>query len=135
MAAEMLMRSRSLADGTSEVRGCHLIVGPDIGSSPSALQPSRKPVGSRVAVSELTADGTATTSEDYKTASGTATMPGPASSSLPVVENGTGVAALTATDADTATKDFSWSIPTGVAGGSDGEECVLTANNYFRSGA
>ena len=45
-----------------------------------------------------------------------------------VAENATAVATLTATDADTAAADLSWSIPAGAAGGADGAKFALTAD-------
>ena len=48
-------------------------------------------------------------------------------SPIEVAENATAVATLTATDADTAAADLSWSIPAGPAGGADGAKFVLTA--------
>ena len=48
-------------------------------------------------------------------------------SPIVVVENVTAVATLTATDADTAAADLSWSIPEGAAGGADGAKFSLTA--------
>ena len=44
-----------------------------------------------------------------------------------VAENATAVTTLTATDADTAAADLSWSIPAGAAGGADGAKFALTA--------
>ena len=48
-------------------------------------------------------------------------------SPIEVTENATAVATLTATDADTAAADLSWSIPTGEAGGTDRAQFALTA--------
>ena len=48
-------------------------------------------------------------------------------SSLTVLEGDTEVAALAATDADTATADLTWSIPPGAAGGPDGSGFTLTS--------
>ena len=45
-----------------------------------------------------------------------------------VAENATAVATLTATDADTAAGDLSWSIPAGADGGADRAMFALTAN-------
>ena len=45
-----------------------------------------------------------------------------------VAENATAVATLTATDADTAAADLSWSIPAGAPGGADGAKFALTAD-------
>ena len=42
-------------------------------------------------------------------------------------ENGTAVATLTATDADTAAENLSWSIPEGADGGADASKFALTA--------
>ena len=47
--------------------------------------------------------------------------------SFSVVEGSTAVATLSATDADTATGDLSWSIPTGTAGGADRAKFSLSA--------
>ena len=43
-----------------------------------------------------------------------------------VAENATAVTTLTATDADTAAADLSWSIPAGAAGGADGAKFALS---------
>ena len=48
-------------------------------------------------------------------------------SPIVVAENATAVATLSATDADTAAEDLSWSIPAGAAGGADGAKFALTA--------
>ena len=45
-----------------------------------------------------------------------------------VAENETPVATLTATDADTAVADLSWSIPVAAPGGADGAKFALTAD-------
>ena len=47
-------------------------------------------------------------------------------SSIVVAENATAVATLSATDADTAAEDLSWSIPAGAAGGADAAKFALT---------
>ena len=49
-------------------------------------------------------------------------------SPIVVAENATSVATLSATDADTAAADLSWSIPSGAAGGADGAQFALTAD-------
>ena len=49
-------------------------------------------------------------------------------SPIVVAENATSVATLSATDADTAAADLSWSIPAGAAGGADGAKFALTAD-------
>ena len=49
-------------------------------------------------------------------------------SPIVVAENATAVATLTATDADTAAADLSWSIPAGAAGGADAAQFALTAD-------
>ena len=49
-------------------------------------------------------------------------------SPIVVAENATSVATLSATDADTAAADLSWSIPSGAAGGADGAKFALTAD-------
>ena len=49
-------------------------------------------------------------------------------SPIVVAENATAVATLTATDADTAAGDLSWSIPAGADGGADRAMFALTAN-------
>ena len=49
-------------------------------------------------------------------------------SPIVVAENATVVATLSATDADTAAADLSWSIPAGAAGGADGAKFALTAD-------
>ena len=48
-------------------------------------------------------------------------------SPIVVVENGTAVATLAATDADTDAGDLSWSIPEGADGGADASKFALTA--------
>ena len=48
-------------------------------------------------------------------------------SPIEAAENGTAVATLAATDADTAAGDLSWSIPEGDAGGADASKFSLTA--------
>ena len=48
-------------------------------------------------------------------------------SPIEVPENATAVATLTATDADTAAENLSWSIPEGEAGGADAAKFALTA--------
>ena len=48
-------------------------------------------------------------------------------SPIVVAENATAVATLAAADEDTASKDLSWSIPEGAAGGEDGAKFALTA--------
>ena len=48
-------------------------------------------------------------------------------SPIEVAENATVVAVLSASDADTAAQDLSWSIPQGAAGGADGAEFALTS--------
>ena len=45
---------------------------------------------------------------------------------IEVAENATAVATLTATDADTAAEDLSWSIPAGEAGGADASKFSFT---------
>ena len=47
-------------------------------------------------------------------------------SPIVVAENATAVATLSATDADTAAEDLSWSIPAGAAGGADAAKFALT---------
>ena len=49
-------------------------------------------------------------------------------SPIVVAENATSVATLSATDADTAAADLSWSIPAGAAGGADAAQFALTAD-------
>ena len=49
-------------------------------------------------------------------------------SPIVVAENATAVATLTATDADTAAGDLSWSIPAGADGGADSAMFALTAD-------
>ena len=49
-------------------------------------------------------------------------------SPIEVAENGTAVATLSATDADTAAEDLAWSIPEGAAGGVDAAQFALTAD-------
>ena len=49
-------------------------------------------------------------------------------SPIVVAENATSVATLSATDADTAAADLSWSIPAGAAGGADRAKFALTAD-------
>ena len=48
-----------------------------------------------------------------------------------VAENATAVATLTATDADTAAGNLSWSIPAGAAGGDDAAKFALTAEGVL----
>ena len=48
-------------------------------------------------------------------------------SPIEVAENATVVAVLSASDADTAAQDLSWSIPEGAPGGADGAEFALTS--------
>ena len=52
-----------------------------------------------------------------------------------VAENATAVTTLTATDADTAAADLSWSIPAGAAGGADGAKFALTAGGELTFGS
>ena len=52
-------------------------------------------------------------------------------SPIVVAENATSVATLSATDADTAAADLSWSIPTGAAGGADAAQFALTADGVL----
>ena len=52
-------------------------------------------------------------------------------SPIEIAENATEVATLSATDADTASEDLSWSIPEGEAGGADGEKFALTAHGVL----
>ena len=56
-------------------------------------------------------------------------------SPIVVAENVTAVATLSATDADTAAADLSWSIPAGAAGGADGTKFALTADGVLSFGA
>ena len=49
-------------------------------------------------------------------------------SPIVVAENATSVATLSATDADTAAADLSWSIPASAAGGADAAQFALTAD-------
>ena len=52
-------------------------------------------------------------------------------SPIVVAENATSVATLSATDADTAAADLSWSIPAGAAGGADAAQFALTADGVL----
>ena len=52
-------------------------------------------------------------------------------SPIVVAENATSVATLSATDADTAAADLSWSIPSGAAGGADAAQFALTADGVL----
>ena len=52
-------------------------------------------------------------------------------SPIVVAENATPVATLSATDADTAAADLSWSIPAGAAGGADAAQFALTADGVL----
>ena len=52
-------------------------------------------------------------------------------SPIVVAENATAVATLSATDADTAAADLSWSIPEGAAGGADATQFTLTADGVL----
>ena len=52
-------------------------------------------------------------------------------SPIVVAENATAVATLSATDADTAAADLSWSIPEGEAGGADAAQFALTADGVL----
>ena len=52
-------------------------------------------------------------------------------SPIVVAENATSVATLSATDADTAAADLSWSIPAGAAGGADAPQFALTADGVL----
>ena len=54
-----------------------------------------------------------------------------ASADVVVAENATSVAMLSATDADTAAADLSWSIPAGAAGGADAAQFALTADGVL----
>ena len=56
-------------------------------------------------------------------------------SPIVVAENVTAVATLSATDADTAAADLSWSIPAGAAGGADAAQFALTADGVLSFGA
>ena len=53
------------------------------------------------------------------------------SADVVVAENATSVATLSATDADTAAADLSWSIPAGAAGGADAAQFALTADGVL----
>ena len=52
-------------------------------------------------------------------------------SPIVVAENATSVATFSATDADTAAADLSWSIPAGAAGGADAAQFALTADGVL----
>ena len=52
-------------------------------------------------------------------------------SPIVVAENATSVATLSATDADTAAADLSWSIPAGADGGADAAQFALTADGVL----
>ena len=52
-------------------------------------------------------------------------------SPIVVAENATSMATLSATDADTAAADLSWSIPAGAAGGADAAQFALTADGVL----
>ena len=52
-------------------------------------------------------------------------------SPIVVAENAPSVATLSATDADTAAADLSWSIPAGAAGGADAAQFALTADGVL----
>ena len=52
-------------------------------------------------------------------------------SPIVVAENATSVATLSATAADTAAADLSWSIPAGAAGGADAAQFALTADGVL----
>ena len=56
-------------------------------------------------------------------------------SPIVVAENATAVATLSATDADTASADLSWSIPEDAAGGADAAQFALTADGVLSFGA
>ena len=52
-------------------------------------------------------------------------------SPIEVAENATDIAALTATDEDTAAAELAWSIPEGAAGGADAAQFALTAEGVL----
>ena len=56
-------------------------------------------------------------------------------SPIEVVENGTAVATLAASDEDTAAEDLTWSIPAGADGGADGSKFALTTGGELTFGS
>ena len=56
-------------------------------------------------------------------------------SPIVVAENATAVATLSATDADTAAEELSWSIPAGATGGADAAQFALTVDSVLSFGA
>ena len=56
-------------------------------------------------------------------------------SPIVVAENATAVATLSATDADTAAEELSWSIPAGATGGADAAQFALTVDGVLSFGA
>ena len=81
--------------------------------------------GATDAALTVTATATVSSGSGY-TVSGTS-----GSADVVVAENATSVATLSATDADTAAADLSWSIPAGAAGGADAAQFALTADGVL----